>query len=83
MRIYADTNSKDNDAYWRLSYNGRPLDEVASAVGLIDGMAVVIYYEDESEEFEWDATLHLRPTGKPPAPQWVASVNEASFRRLR
>jgi len=47
-----------------------------------DGMAAVIYYSDEAEEFEWDGRLWRRPTGPEPAPQWMATVDDQSFHRL-
>ena len=83
LRIHADPGSVSNDVYWSLRYNGELLDDVAETLKLYDGMSVIIYYEDEEEEFEWDGNLYLRPTGAPPAPQWVAAVDESSFRRIR
>jgi hypothetical protein len=35
------------------------------------------------EEFEWDGRLWHRPTGPVPEPQWVAIVDEGTFRRIR
>lgn len=83
IRIYADVNSIDGSAYWCLSFDNQPLDEVAEELGIQNGMPAVIYYSDPAEEFEWDGRLWHRPTGPKPAPQWVATVDEHSFRRLR
>jgi hypothetical protein len=83
LRIYTDVNSKANDAYWLLLYEGKRLDDVSQELEIYDGMPVVVYHEDEVEEFEWDGHLYHRPTGAPPAPQWVAVVDENSFRRIK
>ena len=61
-RIYADFNSvygEDGNTCWCLCYGSplRPLDDVAGELGLRDGMPVILYYEDESEEFEVSAVL--------------------------
>jgi hypothetical protein len=83
LRIYADPGSVSDGMYWGLRHNGDLLDDVADAVGLYDGIPAVIYYADEGDEFEWDGKIYLRPTGPRPAPQWIAVVDEASFRRIR
>ena len=83
LRVYADVNSVTDGAYWCLRFAGERLDEAGSGLGLQDGMPVVVYYSDEEEEFEWDGRLWHRPTGPSHAPQWVATVDEPSFRRLR
>ncbi len=83
LRVYADVNSVADGGYWCLSFEGQRLDDVAAALALQDGMPVVLYHSDEEEEFEWDGRLWHRPTGPSPAPQWVATVDEQSFRRLR
>jgi hypothetical protein len=60
LRIYADFNScGPGELYWCLRYGPtfRPLDEVAEELRLYEGMSVVLYYEDESEEFEVSAVL--------------------------
>jgi hypothetical protein len=87
LRIYADFNSCASDSRgmwcWRLRHDGHILDEMAGELGLFDSMPVTLYYEDESEEFECDATLgHLED------PQylgdiWVALFDEKSFRHIR
>jgi hypothetical protein len=83
LRIHADPASVSNDVYWSLRHSGKLIDDVAETLGLYEGVPVIIYYADEEEEFEWDGNLYRRPTGPPPAPQWVAVVDEASFRRIR
>ena len=61
LRIYGDFNSCSKDARgvycWCVRHDGQPLDEVAEALGLPDGMPVTLYYEDEADEFEYDAVL--------------------------
>ena len=82
LRIYADFNSigdgDSNDAWcWCLRCNDKLLDEVAEELHLFEGQAVVLYYEDPAEEFEYDATLSFRKG------RWMALLEESSFRRLR
>ena len=47
-----------------------------------EGMPVVIFYEDEADEFEYDATL-----GHSADPHWMgmwmARFDETTFRRIR
>jgi hypothetical protein len=83
LRIYADRGSISDGAYWCLRYNGASVDDVADIIGLHDGLEVIVYYKDEEEEYELDGKVYLRPTGPKPAPQWVAEVDNASFRRIR
>jgi hypothetical protein len=84
IRIYADVNSRDEaGAYWCLLIGDRRLDDAAIDLGLRDGQEAIIFHRDEEEEFEWEGRLWHRPIGPVPAPQWVATVNEGSFRRLR
>jgi hypothetical protein len=78
LRIYADFNSCDADGWlWCLRYNERPLDEVAEELGLVDGQAVIVFYEDESEEFEFDAVLSRR------GECWCARHDDSTYRLLR
>ncbi len=86
LRIYADFNSCIEDERgvwcWCLRYDGRVLDEVAETLGLVEGMAVTLYYEDDCDSFEYDATLghvsdpHWRG-------MWMALFDQNSFRRIR
>jgi hypothetical protein len=83
QRIYADSNSITENKYWALRIDGAFIADVAERLGLYDGMPVIIYYTDESEEFEFDGTLFFRPIGPSPEPRWVASVDHASLRIIR
>ncbi len=86
LRIYADFNSclKDERGMWCwcLRHDGRVLDEVTDELALYEGMPVVIFYEDEADEFEYDATL-----GHSADPHWMgmwmARFDETTFRRIR
>ena len=85
LRIYADFNSCMADERglwcWCLRYEGKTLDDVASSLGLYDGMPVILYYEDPSEEWEMDAVLgHI---AKPGWTMWMALPDEKTHRRLR
>jgi hypothetical protein len=60
LRIYADFNSGDGtatDPCWCQLYGSPlcPLDEVADDLNLCDGMPVLLYYADPSEDFEVSA----------------------------
>jgi hypothetical protein len=60
LGIYADFNSgagTNEDPCWCLRYGSplRPLDELAAELDLRDGMPMLLYYEDPSEEFEVSA----------------------------
>ena len=84
-RIYADFNSgagTDEDPCWCLRFGSplRPLDEVAAELNLRDGMPVLLYYEDPSEEFEVSAVLVKRGTV---VPQWRARADWDTMRRIR
>jgi hypothetical protein len=63
LRIYADFNSCMEDERgswcWCLKYEERSLDDVAQSLGLLDGMPVTLFYEDEADEFEVDAILGI------------------------
>ncbi len=86
LRIYADFNSCMEDDRgkwcWCLRYEGKILDECENDLQLRYGMAVTLFYEDDSEEFEFDAVL-----GHVPIPEWcniwMALIDDASFRRIR
>lgn len=78
LRIYADFNSIDGDGNcWCLRHGGAPLDEVAGELGLVEGQSVVLFYEDPSEEFEFDAVLSLH-NGR-----WQAKYDKSTYRLLR
>jgi hypothetical protein len=83
-RIYADFNSVYGDGRsicWCLRYGSplRDLDEFTEALGLHDGMPVVLYYEDESEEFEVSAVLMETDTH----PHWHARAEWKTRRQIR
>lgn len=85
LRIYADFNSGGSPGHgpcWLLRYGSerRPLDEVASALGLRPGMVVTLFYADESEEFEVSAVLEEH---EDPAVRWQALPDWSTVRRLR
>ena len=78
LRIYADFNSCDkNGYYWCLRYSGRPLTDVAQELDLHAGQAVVLFYEDADEEFEFDAVLHYADGF------WLAMTDDSSYRKIR
>lgn len=85
LRIYADFNSgglKGEGPCWALRYgpNRRLLGEVADELELRDGMDVILFYEDSSEEFEVAAKL-VKPLG--PGYNWAALPDWDTFRRIR
>jgi hypothetical protein len=86
LRIYADFNSSMKDDRgvwcWLLRHQGALLDEVAVPLGLYDGMAVTLYYEDPVDEFEVDAILgHLAEPGW--NTRWMALPDWNTVRHLR
>jgi hypothetical protein len=58
------------------------LDDAAEKLGLYEGIPVILYYSDLSDEFEYDAVLGHANTsfGKD---IWMALINDGSFRRIR
>jgi len=64
-----------------LRYNGHVLDELTEELGLYEGMPVVIFYEDDADEFEYDATLggstDLQWMG-----MWMARFEDKTFHRI-
>lgn len=78
LRIYADFNSCDeNGYYWCLRYDGRPLADVAKEPDLHPGQAVVLFYDDAEEEFEFDAILQYADGF------WLAMTDETTYRKIR
>jgi hypothetical protein len=59
-----------------LLFEGRPLDKVAPALSLSEGMPVVLFYQDPAEEFEFDGTVHFREG------RWLAKANLDSYRLI-
>jgi hypothetical protein len=82
-RIYADFNSVDGAICWCLCYGSprRSLDNVAEELRLRDGMHVVLYYEDPSEEFEVSGTLIEQPIGA--VPRWHTRADWTTRKQLR
>jgi hypothetical protein len=83
-RIYADFNSVNGEGgsiCWCLRYGSplRDLDELTEQLGLHDGMQVILYYEDESEEFEVSAVLMEMTT----RPRWHARADWTTRRQIR
>jgi hypothetical protein len=84
LRIYADFNSGAATAEspcWCLAYGKplKPLDEVATELGLVSGQRVILYYEDPSEEIEVDAILQEYQG----LPKWRAVADWETLRRIR
>jgi hypothetical protein len=85
LRIYSDFNSgagTNSDPYWCLRYGSplRPLDELADELDLRDGMPMLLYYEDPSEEFEVSAVLIKRDVL---GPRWHACADWNTIHRIR
>jgi len=68
---------------WCLRYEGQVLDEVANMLGLYEGMPIKLYYEDEADEFEYDAILGHLEDPKVLGNMWMALFDKDSFRRIR
>jgi hypothetical protein len=86
VRVYADFNSVYGDSgsiCWCLRYGSpsRPLDDFAEELRLRDGMPVVLYYEDPSEEFEVSAVLIEQPVGA--FPRWHARADWETRKQIR
>jgi hypothetical protein len=86
LRIYADFNSvygEDGSVCWCLRYGSAltALDDLAEQLGLREGMPVVLYYEDESEEFEVSAVLMEQTPGI--VPRWHARADWQTRRQIR
>jgi hypothetical protein len=86
LRISADFNSRLQDDRgmwcWCLRHNGRALDEFTDELALYEGMPVIIYHEDLTEEFEYDAVLG-RSADPSWAVMWMARYEENALRRVR
>lgn len=84
LRIYADFNSTTENGWcWCLRYQGRDLDELGWELNLRNGMSVVLFYEDLSEEFEFDGTLSSFPDPGSGATRWMAQPIDGTYRLLR
>ena len=86
LRVYADFNSvygEGGSICWCLRYGSplQPLDDFAEELRLRDGMPVVLYYEDESEEFEVSAILIEQPVGT--MPRWHARADWKTRKQIR
>jgi hypothetical protein len=78
LRIYADFNDLDgDDVCCLLLYQDKPLEPQAEVLGIHTGMPVVVFYEDESEEFEFDAILLSEDD------RWMAKVDGRTYRLIR
>lgn len=68
--------------FWCLRYgpDRRPPDDVATELGLREGMKATLYHEEPEEEFEVSAVL-FRENGGPI--QWLALADMNTFRRIR
>jgi hypothetical protein len=78
LRLYVDTNNMDQDGWCHLiRHEGRLIDEVAAELRLVEGMAVILFYADPAEEFEYDGFLSHRTD------RWLARADLASYRLLR
>jgi hypothetical protein len=76
-RIYIDSNDMSQDGWCHIAvFEGRDLDEAASELGLIEGMPVILYYEDPAEVFEFGGTVHFRDG------RWTARANLDSYRLI-
>lgn len=89
LRIYADFNSggaPGHGACWLLRYGPerRPLDDLAGELGLRPGMAVTLFYEEQSqgyaEEFEVSAVLEEH---RDASVRWWALPDWSTFRRIK
>jgi hypothetical protein len=76
-RIYIDTNDMSQDGWCHVAlFEGRALDDAASELGLVEGMPVVLHYEDPAETFEYDGTVHFR------GGCWTVKAKRDSFRLI-
>ena len=50
---------------------------MAAELRLVEGMAVILFYADPAEEFEYDGILSYRTNG------WLARADLASYRLVR
>jgi len=81
LRLSADFNSRTVEGwYCALHHGGSRLDDVAEELGVREGMPVTVYNDEPGDEFEFDGFLGLRPSLPPPAPQWVAIIDDSTFR---
>lgn len=82
LRVYCDFNDgTEDDRYWILYYQGKPLQDQIDQLGLIGGQRVLLY-QDEGD-FEVEGTLLFDQThhfflGR----RLCAQVDWATFRRL-
>lgn len=86
VRVYADFNSvygEGGSICWCLRCGSplQPLDDLAEDLQLRDGMHVVLYYEDPSEEFEVSAVLIEQPVGV--VPRWHARADWKTRKQIR
>jgi hypothetical protein len=78
LRLYIDPNDMDHDGWCHLiRHEGRLIDEVAAKLRLVEAMAVILFYADPAEEFEYDGTMSHRTD------RWLARADLASYRLLR
>jgi hypothetical protein len=61
LKIYCDFNDRtEDDLYWLLFHDGRPLNDVVGELDLRDGSRVVLF--QDSDDFEVEATLLFERT---------------------
>lgn len=77
LRIAADFNSRTQAGWcWCLHHNNRWLNEVARELELVDGQQVVLYCDEPSDEFEFDAILSFQNG------HWLALPDETTYRLI-
>jgi hypothetical protein len=57
--------------------DGRPLNDIAGELGIVEGMPVVLFYADPAEEFEYDGTISHRQG------RWWGRAKLDTYRLLR
>ena len=61
LKVYCDFNDKtDDERYWILLYEHRPLKDVVNELGLVDGDRVILY--QDVGDFEIEAVLMFGQT---------------------
>jgi hypothetical protein len=63
IRVYCDFNDPtEDDLYWLLYIDMKPLEDLAESLGLREGDRVILFQDED--DFEVEATLHFGQTSR-------------------
>jgi hypothetical protein len=69
--------------YYAITCDGININDSVNSDQLYDGMQVVAYYSDPSDEFEYSGRIWHRPIVPSAKSSWFLTIDRDTFRRIR